>query len=201
MFGKKKKAEEAEAPEEAVEESRAGEAEDSAETEAAGEEEADESAPVVDEDGSVAGVKVKNSGELTEEQKALEAKFLEGIPRVNIGALFMPPIWGPGHGFWATILYYPIWLLADNVFYNTYEQQTVLTYVLSVVVFVSLLVGTVAFSVVCQPLAAHKAAEKGKTKEQYLRNERIWAVVCVIIGILMIIGATYYNLVIRPTVE
>lgn len=199
MFGKKK-AEEAEAPEGTVEESPTEEAE-TPEAEAAEAAETDDSAPVVNDDGSVAGVKVKNSGELTEEQKALEAKFLEGIPRVNIGALFMPPIWGPGHGFWATILYYPIWLLADNVFYNTYEQQTVLTYVLSVVVFISLLVGTIAFSVVCQPLAAHKAAEKGKTKEQYLKRERIWAVVCVIIGILMIIGATYYNLVIRPTVE
>ena len=55
--------------------------------------------------------------ELTDEQIAREERFLEGIPRLNIGALFLPPIWGPAHGMWATILFYPIWLFADNTFY------------------------------------------------------------------------------------
>ena len=43
--------------------------------------------------------------ELTDEQIAREEKFLEGIPRLNIGALFLPPIWGPAHGMWAAILF------------------------------------------------------------------------------------------------
>ncbi|MEG0459959.1 MAG: viscotoxin-A3, partial [Gordonibacter sp.] len=54
---------------------------------------------------------------LTDEQIANEERFLEGIPRLNIGALFLPPIWGPAHGFWASILFYPVWLFADNTFY------------------------------------------------------------------------------------
>ena len=58
--------------------------------------------------------------ELTDEQIAREEKFLEGIPRLNIGALFLPPIWGPAHGMWAAILFYPIWLFADNMFYAAY---------------------------------------------------------------------------------
>ena len=43
--------------------------------------------------------------ELTDEQIAREEKFLEGIPRLNIGALFLPPIWGPAHGMWAAKAY------------------------------------------------------------------------------------------------
>ena len=80
--------------------------------------------------------------ELTDEQIAAEERFLEGIPRWNIGALFLPPIWGPAHGFWAVA--------------------------------------------------------RGVSKEMYVRRERIWAVVCVVIGCAMIGFATWYNLMIRP---
>ena len=44
--------------------------------------------------------------ELTDEQIAEEEKWLAGLPRVNWGALFMPGIWGPAHGFWVAILFY-----------------------------------------------------------------------------------------------
>ena len=118
--------------------------------------------------------------ELTDEQIAREEKFLEGIPRLNIGALFLPPIWGPAHGMWAAILFYPIWLFADNTF--------------------TLTVGTVVFAILGQPFAAHRAASLGQDKETYLKRERIWTIASVIAGIAMIAAATYYNLVIRPTV-
>ena len=138
--------------------------------------------------------------ELTEEQIAEEEKFLEGIPRINIGALFLPPIWGPAHGYWATILFYPIWLFADNMFYSAWEDRTVLSIVLAIIVLVLLVAITVAFSLISQPMTAHKCIEdKGMSKEQYLHRQKIWAVVCVIIGVAMIAFATYYNLVIRPT--
>ena len=43
--------------------------------------------------------------ELTDQQIAEEEEFLKGLPRVNIGALAMPGIWGPCHGFWVCILF------------------------------------------------------------------------------------------------
>ena len=58
--------------------------------------------------------------ELTDEQIAQEEKFLEGLPRVNIGALVMPGIWGPVHGFWACILFYPLMIFVDYVVYGAY---------------------------------------------------------------------------------
>ena len=110
---------------------------------------------------------------LTDEQIREENKFLEGLPRFNVAAFLLPPIWGPAHGIWATILFYPIWLFADNAFYAAYEHPSVLSIGLAIIVFASLLAGTVAFAIVGQPLAAH--------------------------GAVMIALATYYNLVIRPT--
>ncbi|MDO5117279.1 MAG: viscotoxin-A3 [Eggerthellaceae bacterium] len=136
---------------------------------------------------------------LTDEQIAQEERFLQGIPRINIGALFLPPIWGPAHGFWVTILFYPAWVFADNCFYSAYTMRTVPTIVLAVIVFLILLAVTVAFSLIGQPMAAHRAAERGKTKEEYLSAQRKWAIGCVIGGLVMIALATYYNIAIRGT--
>lgn len=137
---------------------------------------------------------------LTDEQIRHEEAFMKGLPRVNVAALLMPPIWGPAHGFWVTILYYPAWLLADNVFYGAYAEPTVLSVVLAALTFAALLGITVAFSIVAQPIAAHRAEEKGQTRAQYLKRQRIWAFVSAAIGIVFIALATYYNLCLRPYV-
>ena len=136
--------------------------------------------------------------ELTKEQIACEEKFMEGIPRLNIGALFLPPIWGPAHGFWATILFYPLWLFADNSFYAAYAQRTPLAIGLAVLVGVILIAVMFLFARLSQPFAAHRAVARGVSKERYVARERIWAVACVAIGLCMIGFATWYNLAIRP---
>lgn len=136
--------------------------------------------------------------ELTDEEIAREEKFLEGVPRVNIGALFLPPIWGPAHGMWAAILFYPIWLFADNTFCAAFATPSTLSIVFAVIVFVLLTAATVAFSVVSQPFAAHRAAKHGVSREKYLSRPEDLGVVSVIVGCVMIVAATYYNLVIRP---
>lgn len=137
--------------------------------------------------------------ELTDEQIKLEEQFMEGIPRINIGALVLAPVWGPGHGIWATILLYPLWLFIDNAIYAAWTERTIFASIVAGVLIVSVAVGMVVFSLVSQPYAAHKAAEKGISKEKYLKRERIWAVVCIVLGIAALTWATYYNLMIRPT--
>lgn len=135
---------------------------------------------------------------LTDEEIAAESKFLEDIPRVNIGALIMPGIWGPAHGLWICILFYPLYLFADNVFYGAYSNPTTLSVILALVIFVALFSVQVVFGILSQPYAWHKAADNGKTKEKYLFQQKIWAAVMVVVGIIFIAVATYYNLVIRP---
>lgn len=138
--------------------------------------------------------------ELTDKQIAQEKKFLEGLPRVNVGALFLPPIWGPAHGLWATILFYPIWLFADNTFYAAFTERTPLSIVVALLVLVTLVAITVAFGILGQPIAAHRAAERGVERADYVNRERVWAIACVIAGVVMLAAATYYNLAIRPGV-
>ena len=139
--------------------------------------------------------------ELTDEQIAQEEKFLKGLPRVNIGALVMPGIWGPAHGFWACILFYPLMIFIDYVVYGAYIKPEAWTIALAVIGVALYIVASVVFSIVSQPFAAHRAEAKGVSREQYLKRERIWAVVCVIILIIALAWATYYNLEIRTVLK
>jgi len=139
--------------------------------------------------------------ELTDEQIAQEEKFLEGLPRVNIGALVMPGIWGPAHGFWACILFYPLMIFIDYVVYGAYIKPEAWTIALAVIGVALYIAASVVFSIVSQPFAAHRAEAKGISRERYLKRERIWAVVCVIILIIALAWATYYNLEIRTVLK
>lgn len=138
--------------------------------------------------------------ELTDQQIREEQRFLKGLPRVNWGALFMPGIWGPAHGFWVSLLFYPLWLLADNLTFHAYLNPQPQWIALSIVALIVTIGATIAFALVSQPIAAHRAEDRGITRQQYLKRERIWAVVCFIIAIAALAWATYYNLDIRTEV-
>lgn len=136
---------------------------------------------------------------LTDDEIAKEEEFLKGLPPINIGALFMPGIWGPAHGFWACILFYPLYLFADSLFYSAYTSSETWAMVLAIIAGVVLAALHIAFARVSQPLAAHRAESKGVSRETYLKRERIWAVVSIVLAIAALAWATYYNLNIRPT--
>ena len=137
---------------------------------------------------------------LTDEQVRREEAFMKGLPRVNVGALLMPAIWGPAHGFWVTILFYPAWLVADNVFYAAYENPTPLSVIIAALTFVILLGVTLAFAIVAQPLAAHRAEARGVTRAEYLKRQKVWIIVSAIIAVAFLGLATWYNLAWRPYV-
>ncbi|MBR3257911.1 MAG: viscotoxin-A3 [Eggerthellaceae bacterium] len=122
---------------------------------------------------------------------------MAGIPRFNLAAFLMPPIWGPAHGNWVTILYYPLWVFVDNCIYSAYTMRTAGTIAIAVVMVLSLAAATWMFAMVAGPMAAHRAAERGISKETYVRRQKIWAVVCIVIAVLMLGFATYYNLALR----
>ena len=70
---------------------------------------------------------------------------------------------------------------------------------LSIVAALVLAFVTVVFARAGQGYACQRALSMGKTKEQYLRSQKKWAVAMVLLAVVMIVAATYYNLVIRPT--
>ena len=134
------------------------------------------------------------------QETPIEEISLEGLPPLNLGALFMPPIWGPAHGIWITILYYPAWLLIDNLFYGVYENPQPLTITLAVIAGLILAGVTIVFARASQVYALRRDLSRGKTKEQYRKRQVIWAITMGILAAVMLGAATYYNLVIRPTI-
>ncbi len=134
---------------------------------------------------------------LTQEEIDREEEFMRGIPRFNLAAFLMPPFWGPAHGVWATILYYPVWVWLDNCIYGAYTVGTPGTIAIAVIMVLSYIVVTLMFSLVAGPMSAHRAAEQGVAKKSYIKRQRIWAVVCVLLAVVFLALATYYNLNLR----
>ena len=121
-----------------------------------------------------------------EKEQAYFRKQMQGLLPLNLGALFMPPIWGPAHGIWITILFYPLWLFADNLFYAAFTEPTTLTVVCAVLVFIGSVVVTVLFAWVGQRYALRRALTMGKTKEEYQKKQRIWAICMALVAIIFI---------------
>lgn len=144
----------------------------------------------------------KTANDSTPEQSkevSIEEISLEGLPPVNLGAMLMPPIWGPAHGIWITILYYPAWLLIDNLLYGAYMNPSPLTVILAIIAALILAGVTIIFARASQAYALRRDLSRGKTKEQYKKRQVIWAVTMGMLAVVMLGAATYYNLVIRPT--
>ncbi len=106
------------------------------------------------------------------EVRAYKNALVEGLPPINLGALFMPPIWGPAHGIWVTILFYPIWLFADNLLYAAYSNPEPLSITLAVLMVVIVSAVTIIFARASQGYACQRALKRGKTKETYLKEQR-----------------------------
>ena len=137
---------------------------------------------------------------LSDKDIKLEEEFLKGVPFLNWGALFMPPIWGVAHGDLITILFYPLWIFCDNLFFYSYSAPTPLSIVLSVIVFVVMALVTIVYARLSSPRSAHRAAEKGIARERYLRNERRWAVGMAVMAVILIAAATWYNLCVKAPI-
>lgn len=128
-------------------------------------------------------------------------ELMEGVPFFNIGAMFMPPIWGPAHGIWLTIVFYPLWIVADSSLWAAYTNPTPLSIAAALGVFVLGVAATLMFAHTCQWHGLVRAFERGHDKEWYLKRQKAWAIFCVIFAIVLIAIATWFNLTMRAGLE
>jgi hypothetical protein len=120
---------------------------------------------------------------------------LPRLPRMNWGALFMPALWGPGHGQWFMILFYPLWLVLDNLIYAAVHGTG--SAALAVIAGLMAAAFTVYYALHANYYGYLRVAGT-KTPEQYRRGERVWTVLGVAVGVLFLAFATWYNLAVRP---
>lgn len=120
---------------------------------------------------------------------------LPHMPRLNVGALFMPAIWGPAHGQWYMILFYPIWLLMDNLIYGAVHGTA--SPALAVVAVAACAWFTVFYALHANSYAYRRVAAE-RSPEEFLASERRWSALFVAIGVAFLAFATWYNLAVRP---
>lgn len=120
---------------------------------------------------------------------------LPHMPRVNLGALFMPALWGPVHGQWYMILYYPLWLVLDNIIYASVHGVGNIP--LTVIACALTAAFTIYYAIHANTWGYVRVASE-KTPEEYLHKERIWAVVFILMAVAFLVLATWYNIARRP---
>lgn len=118
------------------------------------------------------------------------------MPRLNVGALFMPALWGPLHGQIFTILFYPAWLFLDNMIYaavrGTGPAWPAIAASLMLAAF------TVFYALRANEVGYLRVAAE-KSPEEYLAGERKQAVFLVLVAVAFIVFASWYNIAVRPT--
>ena len=119
------------------------------------------------------------------------------LPRFNIGAFFMPPIWGPAHGQWVGALFHPIWLFMDSIVGTVNSggiptlvaAPTVIAITLAFQAFFAKRANGVAYRAVCDRMSV----------AEFRRRQFWWAVGCVPAAILLVAWALWFDVVVRPT--
>lgn len=137
----------------------------------------------------------------SEELKRFKDELCKELPKVNIAAAVMPAIWGPANGSFITILFYPLWVFVDDLIYSAYITQTPFAIILAAISVVVIIVVSLFYGATAQKSAYIRALTKGKTKEQWLASQRIWSVAMIILAIIAVVLATYFNIVIKPTMD
>ena len=130
-----------------------------------------------------------------EEMKArgyVEIDLKEKLHKISLGGLFMPAIWGPFHGFWVTVLFYPLWIWTDSLIRNAIIRGG-FAIALAVIMVVVTIVFTILFAIKSNEPAYLRVADKVKL-DTYIKRERIWAIAMFIVLVLGLGFATYYNL-------
>jgi hypothetical protein len=121
------------------------------------------------------------------------------LPRFNIGAFCLPPIWGPAHRQWVGALFLPIWLFADSTIVSAAQRGGALWIAAAVVS-----AGTLAFQLFFAHHAngvAFRQVIGRLSVEEYLRRERNWAIVGVPAAVALLGWAVYFDLVLRPALK
>lgn len=117
------------------------------------------------------------------------------LPRFNIAAFLLPPVWGPAHGQWAGAIFLPMWMFADSTLRTAGENAA--TMIAAVVVSVGTLAAMYWFGKRGNGLAWRRQWER-VTVAEYVRRERLWAFVSVPVAACLFAAALYFDLVVLP---
>lgn len=118
------------------------------------------------------------------------------LPKFNMAAFVMPPIWGPAHGAWAGFFVLPIWLFADNVFVTAFGGSAIRV-IGAILVGLFTLLFQCWFATRANGLAFRRVCERVSVAD-FARRQRVWALACVPLAAALIGWTIYFHVVIEP---
>ncbi len=114
------------------------------------------------------------------------------LPRFNWAAFALPPVWGPAHGLWVGVLFLPIWLFADSALASA--SRSPFTGAVAVTIMVLTFGFQAFFAKRANGLAWRRVSDRVSVGD-FVRRQRVWAFVCVPVGIMLLGWALYYRFV------
>lgn len=121
------------------------------------------------------------------------------LPRFNLAAFLIPPIWGPAHGQWVGAFFLPIWLFADSAIVAAVRYGGALWIPAALVI-----AGTLAFEYFFarrgNGVAFRRVMHK-MTAEEFAARQRTWAFVAIPITVALIGWGLYFDLVLGPAIK
>jgi len=118
------------------------------------------------------------------------------LPRFNLAAFLIPPVWGPAHGQWAGAFFLPIWLFADSTVVSSLDSGLGPKLV-AVAVVVATLAAQLWFASRANGLAWRRVCDHTSIPE-FLARQRVWAIAAIPAALLLIGWALWFDVVYRP---
>ncbi len=119
------------------------------------------------------------------------------LPRFNLAAFLIPPIWGPAHGQWVGAVFLPIWLFMDSIISTGLRGGVGAKLAASAVV-----VATVAFGAFFAKRAnglAYRRVCDRMSVETFVRRQRLWAIAAVPLALALLGWAVWFHVAMEPT--
>ncbi|NTW28481.1 MAG: hypothetical protein HGA39_03855 [Coriobacteriia bacterium] len=127
----------------------------------------------------------------------IDGEPVPSLPRFNLAAFLIPPIWGPAHGEWTGVIFLPIWLFMDSVIASAEGGGPLRLITASIVVLITLAF-QFWFGRRGNGLAFRRVCDRVRI-DDFVKRQRIWAAVAVPAFALLLGWAFYFHLVLEPT--
>lgn len=117
------------------------------------------------------------------------------LPRFNLAAFLMPPVWGPAHGAWEGVIFLPMWLFADSAVVAGVQRGGG-SAVAAALIAGGTLLAQAWFARHANTIAYRRVAH-ATSVAAFLGRQRIWAVALAPATLAMWAWAVYYDVVVR----
>jgi hypothetical protein len=114
------------------------------------------------------------------------------LPRFNLAAFLIPPIWGPAHGQWVGAIFLPMWLFVDSII-GSAGAGGMATRVASYLVIATTLAFQAFFAKRANGLVWRRIADR-TTVADFAKRQLIWAVASVPAAAIIVGWAVWFHM-------